>query len=95
MYEALSVGVVLGLVLISFVLPDENPKTKNLKGEKRAEIEKQKQEDIQFYSDMYKKSEKKTIYSKNIHIKDHLSEKYSEFTALLEKGDHIGFKAKI
>ena len=44
---------------------------------------------------MYKKSEKKTIYSKNIHIKDHLSEKYSEFTALLEKGDHIGFKAKI
>ena len=40
MYEALSVGVVLGLVVITFVLPDENPKIKNLKGEKRAEIEK-------------------------------------------------------
>ena len=44
---------------------------------------------------MYKKSEKKSIYSKNIHIKDHLSEKYSEFTDLLEKGDHIGFMANI
>ena len=57
--EALSVGFVAGLLLISYFV---KPETED--------------EDAKFYRECYEKSKLKTVYSKNILIKDHLSSKY-------------------